>query len=151
MIGFPRILISDQGRHFINRTVRAMTEELQIQHKKSTPYHLQANGTVEEFNIISDHPLTKVCNANRDYWDLKISAVLWAYRTTCKRLRGETLFKLVYGQEVVIPMDYIVPSLRIVVATCMDDEAALEDHATQLIQLEEDHFIAGFHQHVKKD
>ena len=37
--GCPKILMSDQGSHFINRIVRALTEELQVQHKKSTPYH----------------------------------------------------------------------------------------------------------------
>ena len=39
--GCPRILMSDKGSHFINHTVSALTEELQIQHKKSTPYHQQ--------------------------------------------------------------------------------------------------------------
>ena len=95
--------------------------------------------------------LTKVCNDNRDEWDFKIPVVLWAYRTTCKWLMGQTPFKLVYGKEVFIPIEYIVPSLRIVVVTSMDDAVALEEHAAQLIQLEEDCFIAGFHQQVVKD
>ena len=96
-IGCPRILMSDQGSHFINRTVSVLTEELQIQHKKSTPYHPQANGTVEAFNKILEHALTKVCNANCDDWDLNIPAMLRAYRTTCNRLTGKEPFKLVYG------------------------------------------------------
>ena len=33
----------------------------------------------------------------------------------------------------------------------MDDAEALEECIAQLIQLEEDHFIAGFHQHIAKD
>ena len=53
-------------------------------------------------------------------------------------------FKLVYGQEAVMPMEYIVPSLRIARATDMADEATLEDRETQLVQLEEDCFIVGF-------
>ena len=89
--------MSDQGIHFINHTVRAPMEELQIQQKKSTPYHPQANETIEAFNKILEHALTKVCNANRADWDLKIPTVLWAYRTTCKILMGKTPFKLVYG------------------------------------------------------
>ena len=64
--GCPRILMSDQGSHFINHTVSTLAEELQIQHNKSTPYHPQANGTVEAFNKILEHALTKVCNANHD-------------------------------------------------------------------------------------
>jgi hypothetical protein len=60
-----------------------------------------------------EHALTKVWNINGDDWDLTILAVLWAYRTTCKKVTGRTPFKLAYGQEVVMPMEYIVPSLRI--------------------------------------
>ena len=113
--------MSDQGSYFSNRTMRALNEELQVQHKKSTPYHPQANGTIEVFNKILETTLTKVCNANHDDSNLKIPVVLWAYRTTCKRLTGHTPFKLVYGQEEVMPMEYIVPSLRIAAATGMDD------------------------------
>ena len=50
-----------------------------------------------------------------------------------------------------MPIEYIVPSLHIVVETGMDDEAALEECMEQLVQLEEDHFIVGFHHRVKKD
>ena len=124
--------MSEQGSHFINYTIRALMKELQIQHKKSTPYHPQANGTVEAFNKILEHALTKVCNANREDWDLKILVVLWAYHTTCKRLMRKTPFILVYGKEAVMPIEYIVPSMHIVAVTSMDDEAELEEHMMQL-------------------
>ena len=50
-----------------------------------------------------------------------------------------------------MPMDYIVPSLRIAASTGMDDAAALAKHVAQLIYLEEDRLIIGFHQQVAKD
>ena len=127
--------MSDQGSHFINRTMRSLTEELQVQHKKSTPYQSQANGTIEAFNKILETTLTKVCNTNCDDWDLKIPVILWAYRTTCKRLTGQTPFKLVYGKEAVMPMEYLIPSLWIAATTSMDDKEALEECIAQLVQL----------------
>ena len=74
----PNILMRDQGIHFINHTISAMMKEFKIQHKKSTPYHPQANGTVEAFNKVLEHAPIKVCNTNQDVWDLKIPVILWA-------------------------------------------------------------------------
>ena len=47
-------------------------------------------------------------------------------------------------------MEYIVPSLRIIALTKMTDTDAVEERLAQLVQMEEERFIAGFHQNVEK-
>ena len=61
---------------------------------------------------------------------------------------GNMKFRLVYGQEVVMPMEYIVPSLRFVPLTNMSDTSVVEEIFPQLLHLEEDIFIASFQQQV---
>jgi hypothetical protein len=41
--GCLRILMSDQGTHFINSTIKAMTKGFEVYYQESTPYHPQAN------------------------------------------------------------------------------------------------------------
>lgn len=104
-----------------------MLEEFQVYHKKSTPYHPQVNGTMESFNKILKNALTKVCNVERNDWDVCISTVLWAYKMTWKKLTGQNLFGLVYGIETVMPMEYNVPSLHIANWIELADHETLEE------------------------
>ena len=70
---------------------------------------------------------------------------------TCKNITGHTSLRLVYGHKVVILIEYIVPILRIVAITEMTYVGAIAEILFQLLWLEEDRFIAGYHQRIEKE
>jgi hypothetical protein len=47
-------------------------------------------------------------------------------------------------------MEFIVSSLCIVALTELTDSGAVEKILSELVELEEDHFVTGFHQQVQK-
>ena len=67
----------------------------------------------------------KVCCANKEDWDDRLPIVLWAYRKTTKKLHKYNPFQLVYGKEVVVPAEFITPSLYIALITHMSDDESV--------------------------
>ena len=109
--GCPLEFISDQRSHFINDTIKVLTQEFIILHQYSTTYYPQANGHAKSTNKVINIVLTKIINANRTDWDTKLHAALWAYRTTYKVTTKYTPFSLIFGTEALLPMTYLHPDV----------------------------------------
>ena len=50
---------------------------------------------------------------NPRYWHIILSETLWAYRTSKRDSTGVSPYPLTYGQDAVLPMEVVVPSLRV--------------------------------------
>jgi hypothetical protein len=122
----------------LNDIAHELIQGFMIHHQKSTLYHPQANGTIEALNKIPKHALTKVCSVQRDNWDQRIPIVIWEYIMTYKQLTKNTPFRLVYGKVALMPLEFVVPSLRISLTTQMSDEQSLQKWLDELMELEED-------------
>ena len=80
--------------------------------------------------------LTKTVEANRGNWEHKLTAELWAYRTAYKAIMHYTSFSLAFGLEAVMPMEYLLPSLRVAVRKRLI-EGSLTKRLVDLEQLKE--------------
>lgn len=119
-----------------------MMTEFRIFHNLSSPYYPWANGQAESTNKVLVSVIHKSCGVEEADWEERLPAILWAYRTMYKVTTGHTPFQLMYGQEAVMPMEYMVPSLRIAVENRLGDTESLKERLYQLNKLDERRVMA---------
>jgi hypothetical protein len=74
---------------------------------------VQANGQAEASNKLMIKIIKKRIKDNPRKWHEKLSDALWAHRTSRHGATKVTPFELIYGQEVVLPVEVSLQNLRI--------------------------------------
>jgi hypothetical protein len=62
---------------------------------------------------------------------------LWAYKTTWRNTTGHTPYELVYGKQVLLPIEFQVKTFRIAMQLGMDLDEAQKQRILQLNELDE--------------
>ena len=112
-------------------------EEYKVKHRKSSPYHPQANDQVESTNKVIEGIITKTAHLHRRDWAERLPEALWAYRTTWKNTIRHSSYELVYGKEVLLPIEFQVRTFKIAVQLEMDLSEAQKHRMEQLNELDE--------------
>ena len=112
--GIPQTLTTDQGTSFMSHQVREFVESFKIKLFNSSPYYAQANGQAESSNKTLIKLIKKKIEENSKKWHEVLSEALWAHRISKHSATKVTPFELVYGQEVILPVEMNLNALRIV-------------------------------------
>jgi hypothetical protein len=115
-----------------------LTSNLGFKHEHSSPYYLQANGQVEVVNKSLKTILQRTINSAKSNWHLMLYSTFWAYRTSLKTTTIFSPFQLIYGMEVVLPIECQIPSLKLAVEL-LPNITPLEEHLLYLKNLDEKH------------
>lgn len=117
-MGFPKTLISDQGREFNNKVVEEICTLLGLDHRRTSAYHPQTNGLtgtvallcwssennstpfiVERFNQTLEDMLSKTMAENEEgEWDDLLEDCLFAYRSAKHASTGFSPFFLMFNR-----------------------------------------------------
>ncbi|GFQ89694.1 integrase catalytic domain-containing protein [Trichonephila clavata] len=98
--GTPSRITTDQGHQFESRLFKALAHLLGIKRIRSSPYHPQSNGMIEEWH----RPLKAALMAyNTEHWSDALPTVLLGFRTAYKEDLQSSSAELVYGTTIRLP------------------------------------------------
>jgi hypothetical protein len=133
----PHEIVTDQGTQFTLNMMKEIIEKYGIKHRKSSPYHPQANGKVESTKKIMEAILTKTIQLHHRDWADRLPEALWVYQTTWRNTTGHTPYELVYMKQVILPIEFQVRTFRIAAKLGLKLDEAQNQQALQLNELDE--------------
>lgn len=98
LIGFPKILQSDNGTEFSNEVAHQIATTMKIDHRFTTPYHPRANGLAERTVRSVKELLQKLLLGNKPAWDIQLPMVQFLMNNRIASLHSSTPFSLFYGR-----------------------------------------------------
>jgi transposase InsO family protein len=122
----PRTLTVDNGKQFDSDKFKEFCTIIGTKLAFTSVYHQESNGAVEWANKAVFSAISKTLfNLRKGKWVEELPKVVWSHNTTASRTTGFTPFKLLYGEEVMIPEEIKHESLRAMQQTIAEDEDIL--------------------------
>jgi hypothetical protein len=109
----------------MSRQFKDFAGSLRIKLLNSSPYYAQANGQDEASNKILIGLIKKKIEEKPRRWHEVLNQALWAYRVANHGAIKVTLFELVYGQEVVLPVELNLQTYRIMHRDRLSEESII--------------------------
>jgi len=106
--GAPTTLISDNGPAFTANLTKKICERLSINKVFTTPYHPQANGLVERWNLTVLGMLRTLADDHVSDWEDHLDFAVFAYNSSVHPTLGLLPYFMNFGREPTIPLDTIL-------------------------------------------
>ena len=90
---------------------REMCKLLEINKSQTTPVHPSSDGFVERMNRTVENILSKLIREDQKDWDTHLDLIVIAYNSTSQEGVGVSPHRLVYGEEMLLPLDIMTENL----------------------------------------
>ena len=96
----------DNGKQFDSDKFKEFYKSIGTKIAFALVYHPKSNGAVERANRVIFSAVSKTLfNLRKGKWVEELLKVVWSHNTTTSRTIGFTPFKLLYGEEPMLPME----------------------------------------------
>jgi RNase H-like domain found in reverse transcriptase/Integrase core domain/Reverse transcriptase (RNA-dependent DNA polymerase)/Integrase zinc binding domain/Chromo (CHRromatin Organisation MOdifier) domain/Retrotransposon gag protein/Aspartyl protease len=106
LIGYPKILQSDNGSEFVNDVVRTLVRITGIEQRFITPYNPRSDGKVERSIRTVMSVIKKLLHGTSNHWPLFVSFAQLAFNNKISSLTNSTPFSLMFGRTINDMKDY---------------------------------------------
>jgi hypothetical protein len=106
LIGWPRILQSDNGREFVNQVIQVLTKITGIDHRLISAYNPRADGKVERVIGSTMMIIKKLLHGANHNWSLYVPFAQVTFNDKVASLTGSSPFALMFGRSLNELKDY---------------------------------------------
>jgi len=103
--GLPHSVVTNNGKQFTDSGVELFLKQLGVKHLVSSVEHPQTNGQVEAANRVILNELRKKLGQLKGLWAEEIPELQWRYHCTPQSSTKETLYRLTYRSDAMIPVE----------------------------------------------
>ena len=104
--GVPEVLVSDNGREFVNRMFEGLSSLMKIKKVNIQPYRPEANGVCERANRKILEALRTTVGGQDPNWDRYISYIRFSVNSALNESIGMSPHEALYGVSVRNPFDF---------------------------------------------
>ena len=108
--GIPEKLLSHRGREFENELFQRLSKLYGVKKIRTTPYHPQSNGRVEQMNQTIINMLKCLPEQYKSNWRSHVNKLVHGYNSNKRSATGYSPYYLLFGRHPRLPIDVLLPS-----------------------------------------
>ena len=114
-------ILSDQGRNNESHLIAQMSELMEINKKRTTPFHAMGDGLSERWKKSLIKMIKTNINNEHSNWDEILPQLQYAYNVSTHATTGVSPFYMIFGREPKFPLDLMLKKSEVDLPTTNEE------------------------------